>query len=156
LTAPVLPVIDFRRRRLSLQWDVATGTWSAYDEPPGIVHGVGFIRAAGPNICLYAQGGELQLQVDTQLIPISGTAPRISCTPSLPTFGLRRNFRVVAADGSLLLGIGYWASRQNDFFQWLAAAARQPDWRRRTASRWTEGLTPSVLREEVNPPAPQA
>ena len=63
MNQPTIPVIDFRRRRMSLQWDAPTGTWSAYDEPPAIVHGVGFIRAAGPNVCLYAAGGELRLQL---------------------------------------------------------------------------------------------
>jgi len=141
---------------MSLLWEAATGSWSAYDEPPGIVHGVGFIRASGPNACLYAEGGELRLQVDTQVFTLSGSEPRISCTRSLRTLGLRRRFRLQAPQGGVLFSIGYWATRQNDFFLWLASVARQADWRRRTAERWTVGLSPALLREEVNPPAPAA
>jgi hypothetical protein len=96
LTASVVPVIDFRRRRMSLQWDVANGTWLAYDEPPGLVHGVGFIRATGPNICLYAAGGALRLQVDTQVMTLAQDGPRISSARSLVSLGLRRNFRLHA------------------------------------------------------------
>jgi hypothetical protein len=140
---------------MSLQWEVASGAWLAYDEPPGLVHGVGFIRAAGPSICLYADDGALRLQVDTQVFELSGTTPRISCARSLFSLGLRRNFRLQEPQG-VVFSHGYWASRQNDFFVWLASVARQPDWRRRTAERWTVGLSPAVLREEVNPPAPRA
>ncbi len=139
---------------MSLQWDVANGTWLAYDEPPGLVHGVGFIRATGPNICLYAAGGALRLQVDTQVMTLAQDGPRISSARSLVSLGLRRNFRLHAPQGGLLFSLGYWASRQNDFFRWLAAVARQPDWRRRTAERWSAGLSPALLRAEVNPPAP--
>ena len=139
---------------MSLQWEVASGAWLAYDEPPGIVRGVGFIRASGPNICLYAEGGALRLQVDTQVFELTGSAPRISCARSLLSLGLRRNFRIHGPQG-VLFSLGYWTSRQNDFFLWLASVARQADWRRRTAERWTVGLSPAVLREEVNPPAPR-
>lgn len=151
-----IPVIDFRRRRLSLQWYAPTGTWTAYDEPPAIVHGVGFIRATGPNVCLYALNGELRLQVDARVYALYGPVPRISCSRSVSSLGLRRRFRLTAEDGSLLSSVSYWAHKHNDFFHWLAAAAKQPDWSRRTAERWTEGLSPTLLRQEVNPQAPQA
>ncbi len=149
-----MPVIDFRRSRLSLQWNVASGTWAAYDEPPGIVHGVGFIRATGPNVCLYALGDGLRLQVDKQVFALADGEPRISCRAQLLCLGLRRSFRIVHSDGRILLRLGYWATRRNDFFRWLAGVSRHADWRRRTATRWTEGLSPVSLRGEVNPPAP--
>ena len=153
MTAGFVPVIDYRRGRMSLQWDLATGTWSAFDEPPGLVHGVSFIRATGPNVCLYAAGDSLHLQVDQQTFALAQSGPRVACTPFLPSFGLRRSFRVEDADGTVLYRHGYWASKHNDFFRWLAAAARQPLWRAQTAARWTLGLSPASLREEVNPPA---
>jgi hypothetical protein len=154
LTSVIVPVIDFRRRRMTLQWHAPSGTWTAYDEPPGIVHGVCFIRSSGPNICLYARNGILQLQVDTSLYILTDTAPQISSSRSLASLGLRRNFRLETRDG-LRYGTAYWAPKKDDFFVWLASAARQPDWYRRTGERWTEGLNPAVLRAEVNPPAPQ-
>ena len=156
MTGGAVPVIDFRRSRLSLQWDIATGTWAAYDEPPGLVHGVGFIRATGPNVCLYAVDGMLQLQVDTRVFPLTEPVPRISCRADLLTLGLRRNFRLDGADGAVVFLLSYWAARHNDFFRWLAGAARQAGWQQRTAERWTAGLSPASLREEVNPPAPPA
>lgn len=156
MTGGTVPVIDFRRSRLSLQWDISTGTWAAYDEPPGIVHGVGFIRATGPNVCLYATGETLQLQVDTRVFALAEPGSRVSCRPDLLSLGLRRSFRLDAADGPALFRLGYWATRHNDFFRWLAAVARQAGWRQRTAQRWTEGLSPASLREEVNPPVPLA
>ncbi len=139
---------------MTLQWHAPSGTWTAFDEPPAIVHGVGFIRASGPNICLYAQNGGLQLQIDTRLLMLTGPAPSISCSRSLLSLGLRRHFRLESSSAGMLFGTTYWAPKKDDFFLWLASAARAPDWYRRTGERWTEGLTPAALRAEVNPPVP--
>jgi hypothetical protein len=154
LIAASIPVIDFRRQRMSLQWHAKSGSWTAYDEPPGIVHGVCFIRASGPNICLYAENGHLRLQIDARIFPLTYLGPRISCRRSLISLGLRRRFRLESADGEVLFSTAYWASQKNDFFAWLASMGRQADWHERTALRWTEGLNPAALRAEVNPPAP--
>lgn len=155
MTTGTVAVIDFRRRRLALQWDLASGAWVPLDEPPAIVHGVAYIRATGPNICLFASGNELKLQIDARVHPLSDPLPRISCPRSIASLGLRRRFRLATPDGTVLFRTAYWAKSRNDFFLWLATAARQPDWFRRAASRWTDGITPAELREEVNPPAPQ-
>lgn len=149
-----IPVIDFRRRRMTLQWNPPSGTWTPYDEPPALVHGVCYIRAAGPNICLFAEGGRLHLQIDARIFPLTYLGPRISCARSLVSMGLRRHFRLESPDGDLLYSTTYWAPHKRDFLGWLSSAERQTAWHERTAQRWTEGLTPTVLREEVDPPAP--
>jgi hypothetical protein len=154
LNSASIPVIDFRRRRMTLQWNSSSGSWTAYDEPPAIVHGVCYIRANGPNICLFAEGGRLHLQVDARIYPLTYLGPRISCARSMVSMGLRRSFRLESPDGDLLYSTSYWAPQRNDFFLWLSSAERQPQWHERTALRWTEGLSPADLRAEVNPPAP--
>ena len=55
--AGTVSVIDFRRQSMVLQWHVLGGTWTAYDVPPPLVHGVALIRPAQPNICVYGTGG---------------------------------------------------------------------------------------------------
>ncbi len=47
-----ISVIDFRRHSMVLQWHAVGGTWSAYDVPPQLVHGIALIRASQPNICV--------------------------------------------------------------------------------------------------------
>jgi hypothetical protein len=150
-----IPVIDYRRRRMTLQWHTLSGTWTAYDEPPAIVHGVCLVRASGSNFCLYAENGRLQLQVDARIFPLSYLGPRIRCARSLFSAGLRRSFRLESAEGEVLYSTSYWAPHRNDFFVWLSSAEQQTDWHERTAQRWTEGLSPASLRAEVNPSAQQ-
>jgi hypothetical protein len=154
LNSVSIPVIDYRRHRMTLQWHASSGSWTDNDEPPAIVHGVCFVRASGPKICLYAAAGQLRLQIDARIFPLTYLGPRISCGRSLISFGLRRRFRLTSADGEVLFSTAYWASQKNDFFAWLASKGRQANWHERTALRWTEGLNPADLRAEVNPPAP--
>jgi hypothetical protein len=153
LSSTSIPVIDYRRRRMTLQWHTPSGTWTAYDEPPAIVHGVCFIRASGPNVCLYAEDGRLHLQVDSRIFPLSYLEPRISCARTLISACLRRRFCLESAEGKVLYSNSYWAPHRTDFFVWLASAEQQADWHERTARRWTEGLNPQDLRAEVNPSA---
>lgn len=150
-----IPVIDFRRRRMTLQWSTLSGIWTAYDEPPAIVHGVCFIRSSGPSTCLYAENGRLHLQIDARIFPLTDLGPRIYCARSLVSLGLRRRFRLASAQGEVLYRTSYWAPHRDDFFVWLSSAVRQAGWPERTAQRWTEGLSPEILRAEVNPSAPQ-
>ena len=150
-----VPVIDYRRRRVSLQWHTLSGTWTAFDEPPAIVHGVCFIRASGPNFCLYAENGRLHFQVDARIFPLTYLEPRISCARTLFSVGMRRRFRLESALGDVLYSTSYWAPHSSDFFVWLSSAEQQAEWHEHTARRWTEGLNPAALRAEVNPSAQQ-
>jgi hypothetical protein len=155
LSSVSIPVIDYRRRRMALQWHIPSGTWTAFDEPPTIVHGVCYIRASGPNICLYAENGRLQLQIDARVFPLTYLEPRFRCVRSLFSVGLRRRFYLESAAGKVMYSTSYWIPQRNDFFVWLSSTEQQADWHERTTQRWTEGLNPADLRAEVNPPVQQ-
>ncbi len=146
--AGTVPVIDFRRHSMVLQWHVLGGTWTAYDTPPSLVHGVALIRAAQPNICVYGRGGRLRLQVGPDQFALSENSPRIKCTRGVASFGLRRRFTVESTTGGVLFSHSYWTSARGgeDFFRWLAARAQDPDWRTAMARRWTDGMSAPVLR----------
>jgi hypothetical protein len=146
--AGTVSVIDFRRQSMVLQWHVLGGTWTAYDTPPSLVHGVALIRAAQPNICVYGRGGRLRLQVGPDQFALSENSPRIKCTRGLASFGLRRRFTVESTTGGVLFAHSYWTGARagGDFFRWLAARAQDPDWRTATARQWTDGLSAPVLR----------
>ena len=149
-TTGTVPVIDFRRQSMMLQWHVLGGTWTAYDTPPSLVHGVALIRAGQPNICVYAVGGRLRLQVGPDQFALSENSPRIKCTRGVASFGLRRRFSVESTTGGLLFSHEYWTTRWDDsgedFFRWFASRAQDPDWRTATGRRWTEGVSASALR----------
>lgn len=143
----MVAVIDFRRHSMVLQWHVLGGTWTAYDTPPALVHGIALIRAAQPNICVFAQAGRLRLQVGPEQFPLSETALRIRCTRGMASFGLRRRFSVESTAGGVLFSHAYWTNNQGeDFFRWLASRAQDPAWRAATGRRWTEGVSAAELR----------
>ena len=148
--AGTVPVIDYRRQSMVLQWHVLGGTWTAYDNPPSLLHGVALIRAAQPNICVYGVSGRLRLQVGPEQFALSENSPRIKCTRGLGSFGLRRRFTVESTTGGLLFSHAYWSTRWDDggedFFRWLSDRAQDPDWRTATARRWTDGVSASALR----------
>jgi len=139
-------VIDFRRQSMVLQWHVLEGTWTAHDAPPSVVHGIALIRAAQPNICLYAHDGRLRLQVGPDQFLLSENSPRIKCTPGLVSFGLRRRFSVESGEG-VLFSHAYWINRGEDFFRWLAAKAQSSAWRAASAQQWSAGVPAPELRQ---------
>jgi hypothetical protein len=141
-----IPVIDFRRHRMVLQWHASQGTWTAYDLPPPLVHGVALIRASQPNVCVYAQAGRLRLQIGPNQYALSENSPRIKCSRGLAFLGFRRRFTVESSTGGLLFSHAYWTRHGNDFFRWLAAKAEDPDWRVATGRQWSEGVESSQLR----------
>ena len=145
-SATTISVIDFRRRSMVLQWHALGGTWTAYDIPPALVHGIALIRAAQPNICVYGQAGRLRLQVGPDQYALSENSPRISCTRGLASFGFRRRFTVSSSTGGVLYNYAYWTSQRHDFFRWLAAKAEDPDWRVTSGRRWSEGVPATTLR----------
>jgi hypothetical protein len=141
-----VPVIDFRRQSMVLQWHVLGGTWAAYDVPPSLVHGVALIRATQPNICVFGRAGRLRLQVGPDQYALSENSPRIKCTRGLASFGLRRSFSVESSTGGVLFRHTYWTHQGDDFFRWLAARAQDPDWRTEIGRQWSEGVPAAVLR----------
>jgi hypothetical protein len=141
-------VIDFRRHSMILRWHTPAGTWTAHDVPPTVVHGVAFIRASLPNICLYAKSGRLRLQIGEREYALSENSPRIKCTAVIASFGLRRRFTVESSTGGMLFSYVYWAHRRHDFFVWLARKAGDPEWRTTSGRRWSEGLESAALRAD--------
>ena len=140
-----IPVVDFRRSRLLLEWNTRNGAWTGCDTPPALVHGIALIRPGQENVCLYARGGQLRLQIGVQQFALEETMPVLSCTRPVAGFGLRRLFRV-DMDGAELFSHSYWLHQGRDFFQWLADSAQTPGWRAQTAQRWSEGVAAADLR----------
>jgi hypothetical protein len=141
-----IPVIDFRRHSMVLQWHALGGTWTACDSPPPLVHGIALIRASGPNICVYGHGGRLRLQVGANQYALSENSPRITCTRGLASFGFRRRFTVKSSTGGVLFNYSYWTNQGRDFYRWLADKAEDPDWRISSGRQWSEGVTSAALR----------
>jgi hypothetical protein len=139
-------VIDFRRHSMVLQWHVLGGTWTAYDVPPSLVHGVALIRAAQPNICVYGRAGRLRLQVGPEQYALSENSPRIKCSRGWASLGLRRRFTVESSTGGVLFSHVYWTNQAEDFFRWLATRAEDPEWRTTIGRQWSEGVAAAVLR----------
>jgi hypothetical protein len=139
-------VIDFRRHSMVLQWHVLGGTWTAYDVPPSLVHGVALIRAAQPNICVYGRAGRLRLQVGPEQYALAENSPRIKCSRGWASLGLRRRFTVESSTGGVLFSHAYWTNHGEDFFHWLAARAQDPEWRTTIGRQWSEGVPAAVLR----------
>ncbi len=110
----IVNVIDFRRQRLILEWNAAGGTWTACDDPPALVHGVAFIRAAPPNICIFGREGLLHLQVGPEQFTLSENSPRIRCTHGFMSFGLRKRFTVESSTGGVLFSHSFWSGQGSD------------------------------------------
>jgi len=141
-----IPVIDFRRQSMMLEWHASSGTWSACDVAPALVHGVALIRASQPNICVFGRAGRLHLQVGADQYALSENSPRIKCTRGWPSLGLRKRLTVESSTSGILFSHAYWTGQGDDFFRWLAARAEDPDWRAANGRRWSEGVEAAVLR----------
>jgi hypothetical protein len=144
--ASTISVLDFRRRGVVLRWHSQSGTWSAYDEPPPLVHGIALIRVSQPNICVYGRAGRLRLQVGVDQFALSENSPRITCTRGLASFGFRRRFTVDSSTGGVLFSHAYWTDQGIDFFRWLATEAQDPDWRVACGRQWSDGVSRTALR----------
>ncbi|MGA2777713.1 MAG: hypothetical protein ABSF94_09150 [Steroidobacteraceae bacterium] len=142
----IVPVIDFRRHSMVLEWHTLGGTWAAYDIPPALVNGIALIRPSLPNVCLFAQGGHLQLQIGPNQYALSEASTHIRCTRGVASFGLRRRFTVESSSRGVLYTYAYWTARGQDFFRWLAAKASDPAWRATSGRQWSEGVASASLR----------
>jgi hypothetical protein len=143
-----IPVLDFRRQSMALQWHALSGTWTACDSAPALVHGIALISPTGPNICVYGQGDRLKLQIGPNQFAMSENSPRVSCTRGVASFGFRRKFTVRSASGGILFSTSYWNNQGRDFYKWLAERAEDPEWRLACGRRWSEGLAPADLRPD--------
>jgi pimeloyl-ACP methyl ester carboxylesterase len=145
-TLPNIPVIDFRRQSMVLQWHSLGGTWTACDVPPDLVHGVALIRASQPNFCLFAHDGRLNLQIGPAQFALSEDSPRIRWSRGLTTLRLHRRLTVESSSGGVLFSNSCWNGQGDEFFSWLASRAADPEWRAANGKRWSEGVEPAVLR----------
>lgn len=145
-SAATISVIDFRRQSMVLQWHALGGTWTAYNTPPPLVHGIALIRASQPNICVYGRAGRLCLQVGADQYALAENSPRIRCTRGWASLGFRRRFTVDSSTGGVLYSYAYWTNQHHDFFRWLATKAEDPDWRVASGRQWSEGLAATALR----------
>ena len=145
-SANSIAVIDYRRRGMTLQWNLLGGTWTGCEVPPHLVHGIALIRAVQPNICVFGQGGLLHLQVGPDQYALGENSPRIKCTRGFASFGFRRRFTVKSSASGLLFSHAYWTDQGRDFFKWLSSRAADPDWRVATGRLWSDGVTASALR----------
>lgn len=144
--ATSVAVIDFRRHGMVLQWHTLAGTWTTYEVPPPLVHGVALIRPSQPNICVFSQADRLHLQIGVQKFVLTENSPRIKCTPGLLSLGLRRRFSVESSSGEVLFRYAYWSQKDQDFFSWLADNADNPSWLLTSALQWSQGVTSEALR----------
>jgi hypothetical protein len=144
----ILAVIDFRRRRMILDWHTADGTWTASDTAAPLLHGIALIRASQPNICVYGLAGQLYFQAGTTRFRLEADTPRLTLASALPTFGFRRRFDVAGRGGETLFGIRYWSTERRDFFQWLTARAADAAWRRACGTLWSDGVAEDALRSD--------
>jgi hypothetical protein len=147
-TSTTIAVLDFRRQTMALQWHALSGTWTACDSPPALVHGIALISATGPNICVYGQGGRLKLQIGPNQFAMAENSPRVSCTRGIASFGFRRRFVVRSGSGGILFSTSYWTHQGRDFYKWLAERSEDPDWRMACGHQWSEGLAAEALRPD--------
>ncbi len=141
-----IPVIDFRRQNMSLEWHAESGKWTACTDAPPLVRGIALIRAAQPNVCVYGQGGQLHLQVDTHRYALAESTPQLKFLRDSASFGLRRRFVVESATGEELFSHAYWSGQGDEFFRWLTARAGDPQWRTANGRLWSDGVEAAVLR----------
>jgi hypothetical protein len=144
-SATTIPVLDYRRRSMMLQWHALGGTWTPCEFPPSLVYGIALISATGPNICVFGQDGRLLLQIGPHQYALTENSPRITCRAGLLLLGLRRRFTVRSSTGGVLYSHKYWRGRGRDFFRWIAQRAGDPDWRMVCGRQWSEGIEPSAL-----------
>jgi hypothetical protein len=146
-TSHQITVLDFRRRRMAVRWDIAKATWTSHEEAVALVHGIALIRPDQPGVCLFGYAAQLTLQIGDLQLALGESAPVISCEPELLSAGLRRVFRIEAPAGGTLYEERYWAGNAPDFLRALAEKAADPQWRLSCARLWSDGVEPALLRQ---------
>jgi hypothetical protein len=151
-TQGTISVLDFRRRRMAVQWNIESGAWVSHEEAPALVHGIALIRPSCANICLYGHDGSLILQIgaDHHVLADAGAAHMsvvIKCGRVALSLGFRREIAVKAASGAALFTHQYWIDSQPDFFKMLADKTASEEWRAASARSWSEGVSSAQLRE---------
>ena len=140
-------VLDFRRRRMAMQWNITSGEWSSHEEAPERVYGIALIRPGASNIALYGHAGALILQIGPQKFELTGAEPpiQISCGRVALSLGFRRE--IVITSSHELFRHQYWVGSRPDFFKLLAYKAASAEWRAACARSWSAGVSSPHLRE---------
>ena len=141
-------VLDFRRRRMAVQWNIVSGQWSAHEEAPPLVHGIALIRPGADNVCLYGHDGALLLQIGARphVLAPDG-AIKVQCAAVALSLGFRREVSVTSGDGTTLFRHQYWIGSHPDFFKLLADRTASAQWRAASALSWSDGVSSTLLRE---------
>jgi hypothetical protein len=156
-TQGTISVLDFRRRRMAVQWNIENGAWISHEEAPVLVHGIALIRPSCASICLYGHDGSLILQIGADHHVLAGvgavhtgavhTGVVIKCRRVALSLGFRREIAVKPASGAALFRHQYWIDSQPDFFKMLADKTASQEWRAASARTWSEGVSSAQLRE---------
>ncbi len=146
-TPPLISVLDFRRRRMSVRWNVSTSSWTVLEETPARVHGIALIRPTLPAVCLYAYAQQMFLQIGAAQFVFDANEPQLLCEPEWLSGGLRRIFSVKAAGGRTAFSERYWAYSGPDFFSVLARQCAEPQWRSTSPALWSAGIDSAQLRQ---------
>jgi hypothetical protein len=158
-TQRTISVLDFRRRRMAVQWNVANGAWTSHEEAPALVHGIALIRPARDNVCLYGHAGTLILQIGAEHHVLADTGAvhtgavhtdpgiLVKCSRIALSLGFRREIAVTSAGGAALFTHQYWIGSGPDFFKLLADKTAAAEWRAASALSWSDGVSSTQLRE---------
>lgn len=146
-TQHLITVLDFRRRRMAVRWDITRAIWTSHEEAVALAHGIALIRPGQPGVCVYGHASQLHLQVGELTLALGENDPLIRCEPELLSAGLRRVFRIEAPGGGTLYQERYWAGNAPDFLRLLAEKAADAQWRLSSARLWSDGVDPALLRE---------
>ncbi len=146
-TPRLITVLDFRRRRMMVRWNIGNQTGTPEEEASGLVHGLAYMRPSQSPVCVFGQGGNLLLQVNGRSVVLYPGEPRVRCRPQFLTAGLRRIFRIEDRTGGTLYVENYWAGTGPDFFRLLSEHCTKPGWRSHSALSWSDGIDPGELRQ---------
>ena len=124
--AATIPVVDFRRQSMVLQWHALGGTWTACDTPP----------AAGARHCVDPRHAAQYLRLWTRRHACGCRSARTN----MRWRKIRRESAARAAwqasafagaspsrssTGGMLFSHSYWTNQAQDFFRWLADQRRR-------------------------------
>ena len=106
-----IPVIDFRRHSMVLEWHALGGTWTAYDTPPPLVHGVALIRPRIPTSACWARRPIAPANWSEPVRTGGKLAPHHCAAAAWRVSDLRRRFTVESSTGGVLYSYAYWTSK---------------------------------------------
>ena len=145
--AGTVSVIDFRRQSMVLQWHVLGGTWTAYDVPPSLVHGVALIRARPAE--------HLRVRPRRPVAP-AGRTEAVRAVREFAAHQMHARHRRVSAfagaspsnraPAACCSATRIGPIKARIFSAGWRRRAQDPDWRVAVGRQWSEGVAAPVLR----------